>query len=388
MREDLMHREARGVSATPEAGHLAAFRAAMTAGRPADILQTAEAVIVTATDPAVVVEAVSARAEVLAQLGLSADAFRLLRSTRDQELAAGRPGEAAKLKLAEAALDMVAGDVEMAKTALIEAANDFDSAGQAANQIRTQLELAAAFSMTSEPDHVRQILIGCLAAAQQLGDPEALAQVRHQEGCFLAVTRGDPVPSFEDGLLSADRSASPGVQVQLRADLAGAIAGQDPGRAVSLVTQAEDIASALADLTAGVTALATAAQGWWAIGRADDGLRCSEQALGRLREADAWPMFARLAAATADVCTATGRLDEAQRYVGQAVAAGEQVGGPAGAANVMVVIGQAAWQRGDRPRAQQAYRDAVSRLQAAWLPVPPQLLAALNDPGRPTRSGS
>ena len=199
-----------GASGEPGAEPLAAMRAAQIAGRLADALQASEAVIVTAADPSAVVEAVMARAEALAQVGLAADAFGLLRSTRDKERAAGRPGGAAKLSMAESALHMAAGEMSAAKSALIEAANDFGAADDHADQIRAQLQLAVAYSMTSEPDDVRQILAGCLAAAQQLGDPAVLAEVRHQEGSFLAGTGADPVASFEDGLQMADRSADSG----------------------------------------------------------------------------------------------------------------------------------------------------------------------------------
>ena len=48
----------------------------------------------------------------------------------------------------------------------------------------------------------------------------------------------------------------------------------------------------------------------------------------------------------------------------------------------MVMLGQAAAQRGDQQTAQHAFGDAVRRLQAAGLPVPPQLSAALNGPGQ------
>jgi hypothetical protein len=92
-------------------------------------------------------------------------------------------------------------------------------------------------------------------------------------------------------------------------------------------------------------------------------------------------MLIRLAAVTADVCSAAGRPDDARRYLGEAMTVGEQVGGPGGAANVMVIVGQAALQRGDQVRALQAFRDAAARLQAARLPVPPQLAAAIGNPG-------
>ena len=126
----------------------------------------------------------------------------------------------------------------------------------------------------------------------------------------------------------------------------------------------------------GANALATAAQGWWFTGRAADGLRCWDQALSQLRAASAWIMLVRLAAVVSDLCTAAGRPADAQRYLGEATAVAEQTGGPAGAANVMVMVGQAALQRGDQARAQQAFGAAAGRLQAAGLPVPPQLAAA------------
>ena len=371
-----------GASGEPGAEPLAAMRAAQIAGRLADALQASEAVIVTAADPSAVVEAVMARAEALAQVGLAADAFGLLRSTRDKERAAGRPGGAAKLSMAESALHMAAGEMSAAKSALIEAANDFGAADDHADQIRAQLQLAVAYSMTSEPDDVRQILAGCLAAAQQLGDPAVLAEVRHQEGSFLAGTGADPVASFEDGLQMADRSANPAAQVQMRVDLGYALGGRDLSRSAALISQAESMAAALTDPLMAANGLATAAKGWWGIGRADDGFRCADQALGRLRALGAWPLFVQQAVVTSDMYTAAGRPADAQRYLGEAIAAGGRVGGPGGEANAMVMLGQAAMQRGDQMMAQQAFRDAVSRLQAAGLPIPPQLFASVNGPGQ------
>jgi tetratricopeptide (TPR) repeat protein len=361
---------------------LSAMRAAVIRGRPAEILQESEAVIVTATDAAAVIEAVGNRAEVLARLGMAAAASELLRSTRDREKAAGRPGRAAQLSMAESALGMLTGDMAAAMSALIEAANGFEDAGQPADQVRAQLQLAVTHSMADQPDEVRQLLTACLAAAQQLGDPELLAEVRHQEGSFLAATGADPVPCWEDGLRAADAATSPLTQIQLRTDLAGALAGQDHERAVELIAQAERLATPLDDPLAGANGLATAAQGWWALGRIADGLRCMEGTLERLRRAEAWPLLGRWSVTFADLCTAAGRPDEAQHYLDAALGAGRQLG-PGGEAEAMVLLGQAATQRGDGPAAQHAFGDAVRRLQAAGLPVPPQLSAALSEPGRP-----
>jgi len=377
----VMHEGALGVPGIPGSGPMAGLRAAYLAGRPADVLQAAEAVIVTSTDPAEVVEAVTVRAEALAQIGLMADAFSLLQSTRGKETAAGRPGAAAKLSMAESALRMASGDAQAATSALVQAANGFAAAGETANQIRAQLQLAAVYAMTAQQGRVRDLLGRCLTAARQLGDPEVLAEVRHQEGLFLTAAGGNPAPSFEDGLQAADRSANQVVQVQLRVDLGGTLARWDPGRSAGLISAAETIASAVSDPLACANALATVAQGWWALGRAADGVRCSDQALAQLRAVGARVMLIRLAAVTADVCSAAGRPDDARRYLGEAITVGEQVGGPGGAANVMVIVGQAALQRGDQVRALQAFRDAAARLQAARLPVPPQLAAAIGNPG-------
>jgi tetratricopeptide (TPR) repeat protein len=367
----------------PGADPLSAMRAAVIRGRPAEVLQESETVIATATDPAAVIEAVGIRAEVLARLGMAAAAFELLRSTRDRQKAAGRPGRAAQLSMAQAALAMATGDMAGAMSALIEAANGFEEAGQPADQVRAQLQLAVAHAMAGQPDQVRQLLPGCLAAAQQLGDPELLAEVRHQEGSFLAATGSDPVPALEDGLRAADGTANPMTQIQLRADLGSALARPDHERAVDLMSQAERLATPLDDPLAGANGLATAAQGWWALERIADGLRCMEGALERLRRADAWPLLGRLTVAFADMCTAAGRPDEAQHYIDAALAAGRQLSGPGGEAEAMVMLGQTATQRGDQLAAQRAFGDAVRRLQAAGLPVPPPLAAALSDPGRP-----
>jgi hypothetical protein len=377
-----MSQGAGGASGEPGAEPLAAVHAAYLAGRVADALQASETVIVTATDPAVVVEAVMARAEALAQVGLAADAFGLLRSARDKERAAGRPGGAAKLSMAESALHMAAGEMSAAKSALIEASNDFGAAADHADQIRAQLQLAVAYSMTSEPDQVRQILAGCLVAAQQLGDPAALAQVRHQEGSFLAATGADPVESFADGLRAADRSADPMAKVQLRVDLGYALGGREPSRSAALISEAESMAAELTDLLVGANGLATAAAGWWGVGRADDGFRCADQALGRLRELGAWPLLVQQSVVTSYMCTADGRPEDAQRYLGDALTAAARVDGPGGEAKAMVMLGQAASQRGDQLTAQRAFGDAVSRLQAAGLPIPAQLFAAVNGPGQ------
>jgi len=355
---------------------LSAMRAAVVRGRPAEVLQESEAVIVTATDPAAVIEAVGTRADVLARLGMAAAAFELLRSTRDREKAAGRPGRAAQLSMAESALRLATGDMAGAMSALIEAANGFEDAGQPADQVRAQLQLAVAHAMAGQPDEVRQLLPDCLAAAQQLGDPELLAEVRHQEGSFLAATGADPVPGLEDGLRAADAATSPLTQIQLRTDLSGALARRDPERAAGLAAEAERLAGPLDDAVAGANGLATAAQGWWVLGRIADGLRCMEGALERLRRAEAWPLLGRWTVTFADLCTAAGRPDEAQHYLDAALGAGRQLG-PGGEAEAMVLLGQAATQRGDGPAAQQAFGDAVRRLQAAGLPVPPQLSAAL-----------
>lgn len=373
-----------GNAAVPGAsgsGPMAALRAAYLVGRPADVLQAAEAVIVTATDPAEAVEAVAVRAEALAQIGLMADAFSLLKSARDKEAAAGRPGGAARLSMAESALRIASGDAQGAISALVQAANDFAAAGESAMQIRARLQLAVVYAMTAQPNRVREFLAGCLGAAQQLGDPEVLAEVRHQEGLFLAATGGNPVPSFTGGLQAADRSTNQATQVQLRVDLGAALVRWDPARPAALISAAEGIASAITDPLACAGALGTVAQGWWSLGRAADGVRCADQALARLRAADAWSMLVRFAAVTADVCTAAGRPDDAQRYLSEAMTVAERVGGPGGPASVMVTVGQAAMQRGDRARAQQAFRDAAGRLQAANLPVPPQLAAAIGNPG-------
>ena len=133
-----------------------------------------------------------ARAEALAQVGLAADAFSLLQNTRGQERAAGHAGEAGQLSMAESTLRIASGDAQAAMLALIEAANDFGDAGQDANQIGAQLQLAVAYSMTSHPDQARELLADCLAAALDLGDPGVLAEVRHQEGSFLAATGATP----------------------------------------------------------------------------------------------------------------------------------------------------------------------------------------------------
>src|SRR6476469_5115303 len=165
----VMHEGALGVPGIPGSGPMAGLRAAYLAGRPADVLQAAEAVIVTSTDPAEVVEAVTVRAEALAQIGLMADAFSLLQSTRGKETAAGRPGAAAKLSMAESALRMASGDAQAATSALVQAANGFAAAGETANQIRAQLQLAAVYAMTAQQGRVRDLLGRCLTAARQLG---------------------------------------------------------------------------------------------------------------------------------------------------------------------------------------------------------------------------
>jgi hypothetical protein len=94
--------------------------------------------------------------------------------------------------------------------------------------------------------------------------------------------------------------------------------------------------------------------------------------------------MAGLAVSAADVSNAAGRRADAQRYAGAAVAAGGRIGGPGGEASVMVMLGEAATQRGDRQTAHNAFGDAVRRLQAAALPVPPQLSAALSELGQRT----
>jgi len=367
---------------TPEAGPLAAVRGAMAAGRPADVLQESEAILATATDPAVVVEATAARASALTQVGRPGDAFALLRSARDQQKAAGRPTVAATLSVAESGLRTASGDLPAAISALIEAANDYGAAGDMADQIRAELQLVTGYLMASQPDNARQVMSGCLGAAQRLGDPGVLAEVRHQEGSLLLATGADPVASFEDGLRAADRSGSPVVQIQLRIDLGRALARQDAGRAVTLLSQAERIAAGLGDPLAGANGLAAVGQGWWALGRANDGIRCADRALGLLDGAGAWPLMAGLAVSAADMSNAAGRRADAQRYAGAAVAAGGRIGGPGGQASVMVMLGEAAAQRGDRQTAHNAFGDAVRRLQAAALPVPPQLSAALSELGQ------
>jgi hypothetical protein len=359
----------------PRPDRLAAMRAAVIRGQAADILQESEAVIATAADAGAVIEAVETRAEVLVRIGMAAAARELLRSTRDRELAAGHPGAAARLSLAESARAMATGDLAAAMSALIEAANGFDDAGQPADQVRAQLRLAGAHAMAGQAAEVRELLPGCLAAAQRLGDPGLLAEVRYQEGLFRAATGSDPVPALEDGLRAADAAGQLAPQIQLRAGLGGALAGRDQARAAGLMAEAERLATPLDDPLAGAHGLAAAAGGWWALQRAADGLRCMDGALERLRRAEAWPLLGRQAVTFADMCAAAGRPGDARRFVDAALAAGRELG-PGGEAEAMVLLGQAAMQRGDGPGARQAFGDAARRLRAAGLPVPPQLSCA------------
>jgi hypothetical protein len=80
-----------------------------------------------------------------------------------------------------------------------------------------------------------------------------------------------------------------------------------------LISQAESMAAELTDLLAGASGLALAAAGWWGVGRTDDGFRCADQALDRLRELGAWPMFVQQSVVASDMCTAAGRPQDAQR---------------------------------------------------------------------------
>lgn len=353
-------------------------RAAQLSGRPADVLRACEAALASA-DPAVITEAQAARAQALAQLGRAAEAFAGLDAACREQRAAGRPGEAAKLSVAESALKMASGDLPAAMSALVQAANDFGAAGDIASQIRAQTQLACAYAMASRPAAARQILDGCLSAAQRLGDGEVLAEVRHQEGALLAASDADPSASFEDGVAAADRSGSPAARVRLRVDLACALAPSDISRPVSLLAEAEAVAAGATDPAEAAAGLMAVAQGWWAMRRADDGLRCASRALGLAQAAGAWPLAVGAAVAAADVCAATGRPAQAQRFTSSALDAGGRVGGPAGEAEVMVMLGQASLTRGDRIAARGAFADAARRLRAAGLAVPPQLLAALGD---------
>ena len=123
------------------------------------------------------------------------------------------------------------------------------------------------------------------------------------------------------------------------------------------------------------------AEGWWAAGRPVDALRCGDEALQRLRSVGAWPPLIALAVGLADRCGVAGQAADGRRYLGEALAASAPLGA-SGEADVMIMLGQAAMQRGDGAVAMEAFSEAARRLNAAGLPLPPPLVAVLKDPGR------
>jgi tetratricopeptide (TPR) repeat protein len=362
---------------------LMALRAAAAQGSSDAVLQISEAVLATATDPSVVVETATVRAGALTQIGRMPEALSLLRASRDRLKAANHLTASASLCLAKAGLATSGRDAQAAAGALVEAANDFGLAGDTADQIRAEVQLAMLNAMASQVIPARQILDACLAAARQLGDAEVLAEVLHNQGVVLRSTGADPLPVFEEGLQVVNAAAGPlppGSRIQLQVDVASAAAGRDPGRANSLLQEAQRAAAALPEPLAAATALAIVAQGWFGISCPLDGAHCGDQGLQVLRNLGAGPQFIGLAASLSDLCRAAGRQADADRYLNEALAVSAPLGVP-GEANVMMMLGQAAMQRGDRQAAQGAFGEAARRLKAVGLPLPPQLVAILGNLG-------
>jgi tetratricopeptide (TPR) repeat protein len=152
--------------------------------------------------------------------------------------------------------------------------------------------------------------------------------------------------------------------------------------AVNLLTEDVKVAEAMQDGIAGGLGLATVSDAMATIQRPHDALTIGKRAMARLQLTGAQPLIIQATIGLANLYALVGQPAEAAQCTNQAVAAANQLGGPAAMANALLQLGGAAMQRGDQVAARDLLRQARAQTQTAGLPEPPMLTQMLGQLGQ------
>lgn len=325
------------------------------------------------------VEGLLATADSQQSHGQVAQALATLQQARDSAQAGG-PGLSAQVMVALATVQAAAGQAGDAMVTMQGAAELFSQAGDRASQIRALIQVASLQAAAGQFDVARGLVRSCLVSASQIGDNQLIAEVHLAAGQLLLSTRyaAAAADEFRVGLAVATRLPDATAQVQLRAYLAMAVF--QCGNAVeafNLLTEDVQVAQAMSDGIAGGMGLAAVSDAMAAIQRPRDALIIGKQAMARLQMTGAQPLIIQATIGLANLYALVGQETEAAQCISQAVAAANQLGGPAAMTNALVQLGGAAMQRGDLVAARDLLGQARSQVRTAGLSEPPMLTQML-----------
>jgi tetratricopeptide (TPR) repeat protein len=329
------------------------------------------------------IQSLVATADTQQSQGQIGPALATLTQAKARAQASGDPLIVAQVTLAIAGLQAAAGQGHEAMASTQEAAGLFQSGGDWPSQIRSLIQLASLQAGAGQFDQARNLLQNCVGAVSQGGDGQLIAETHLALGQLLLSMRYAAVAEneFRAGLAAAVGLQDASAQVQLRASLAVAVfqCGRQP-EAVSLLQEDATVAQNMPDGVAGAMGLSLVSDALVAVRRPFDALEIGKQAMARLRQTGQQPLIGNAAIGLAHLYALIGQTAQAQQTANEAIAIGQQLGGPGGVASVQLRLGMLAMQRNDRAAAGNFLSQARSQLLTAGLPQPPmltQLLAQL-----------
>lgn len=330
------------------------------------------------------VEGLLATADSQQSQGQVAQALATLRRAKDRAQAGGGPGLTAQVMVAIGSVQAAAGQGGDAMVTMQGASELFSQAGDRASQIRALIQVASLQAAAGQLDAARNLVRSCRGTASQIGDNQLIAEVRLAAGQLLLNTRyaAAAADEFRAGLAVATALPDATAQVQLRAFLAVAVFHcGNAVEAFNLLAEDAKVAQAMPDGIAGGLGLAAVSDAMTTIQRPRDALIIGKQALARLQLTGVQPLIIQATIGLANLYALVGRLAEAAQCTSQAVAAANQLGGPAAMANALLQLGATAMQRGDHVAARDLLRQARSQANTVGLPEPPILTQMLGQLG-------
>jgi tetratricopeptide (TPR) repeat protein len=297
---------------------------------------------------------------------------------------AGGPALVGQVMVAIATLRALMADSGEALSAIQQAAQLFSQAGDRPSEIRAQIQAASLLVSSGQADNGMGLLRRCLDGATRLGDNQLVTDVRGAAGqMLLSLNRPqDAAGEFRAGLELAAGLADPLVAINLRAFLAAAVfQSGDPAGANALLAEDARAARAIPDPVTSATALGTVGTFLVLIQRPLDALTVGQEVVAKFREAGAQPQLVEATLAIANLCALVGRAAESAQHTTEALAAANQLGGPAAVGSALMQLGMLAMQRGDRAAAGNLLGQARAQAVAAGVPEPPGLTQMLGQLG-------
>jgi tetratricopeptide (TPR) repeat protein len=315
--------------------------------------------------------------------GRPADALATLQQARAAAQAGG-PALVGQVMVVMASLSAGLGHGADAISAMQQAAQLFGQAGDRPGEIRVQIQLAGLLATFGQTDNALGVLQRAFGAASQLGDRQLMAEARGAVG-QLRSGLGQPQAAAEEfraALGLATGLADPLVAIQLRACLAMATFGcGDVAGANALLGENARSARAISNLVMSAMGLGATCDALVFIQRPLDAMGVGQEVLAKLGQAGAQPQLVQATLSMANICALAGRPAEAAQYTSQALAAANQLGGPAAAVSALLQLAMMAMQRGDRIAAGHLLRQARTQAATARLPEPPALAQLLGQLG-------